>query len=109
MAAEEIAAIGETAAAAATEAAAQPAKSKENTIDVVMIGTAGGGAVEVFASREEAEKRAEYISFFEGSVMDAGSCTVEGTCLIRTSKYLSGDQQEKLTKKIREALLAVDD
>ena len=93
-------------AAAAAEAA--PA-ARENGADVVMIGTAGGGAVEVFASREEAEKRAEYISFFEGSVMDAGSCTVEGTCLIRTSKYLSGDQQEKLTKKIREALLAVDD
>ena len=93
---------------AATAAEAVPA-ARENGADVVMIGTAGGGAVEVFASREEAEKRAEYISFFEGSVMDAGSCTVEGTCLIRTSKYLSGDQQEKLTKKIREALLAVDD
>ena len=93
---------------AAAAAEAVPA-ARENGADVVMIGTAGGGAVEVFASREEAEKRAEYISFFEGSVMDAGSCTVEGTCLIRTSKYLSGDQQEKLTKKIREALLAVDD
>ena len=93
---------------AATAAEAVPA-ARENGADVVMIGTAGGGAVEVFSSREEAEKRAEYISFFQGSVMDAGSCTVEGTCLIRTSKYLSGDQQEKLTKKIREALLAVDD
>lgn len=102
---EAEASSADTAAAAAE---AVPA-AREGTADVVMIGTAGGGAVEVFASREEAEKRAEYISFFEGSVMDAGSCTVEGTCLIRTSKYLSGDQQEKLTKKIREALLAVDD
>lgn len=93
---------------AAAAAEAVPA-AREGAADVVMIGTAGGGAVEVFASREEAEKRAEYISFFEGSVMDAGSCTVEGTCLIRTSKYLSGDQQEKLTKKIRDALLAVED
>ena len=102
---EAEASSADTAAAAAE---AVPA-ARENGADVVMIGTAGGGAVEVFSSREEAEKRAEYISFFEGSVMDAGSCTVEGTCLIRTSKYLSGDQQEKLTKKIREALLAVDD
>lgn len=102
---EAEASSADTAAAAAE---AVPA-AREGTADVVMIGTAGGGAVEVFASREEAEKRAEYISFFEGSVMDAGSCTVEGTCLIRTSKYLSGDQQEKLAKKIREALLAVDD
>ena len=102
---EAEASSADTAAAAAE---AVPA-AREGTADVVMIGTAGGGAVEVFASREEAEKRAEYISFFQGSAMDAGSCTVEGTCLIRTSKYLSGDQQEKLTKKIREALLAVDD
>ena len=102
---EAEASSADTAAAAAE---AVPA-AREGAADVVIIGTAGGGAVEVFASREEAEKRAEYISFFEGSVMDAGSCTVEGTCLIRTSKYLSGDQQEKLTKKIREALLAVDD
>ena len=102
---EAEASSADTAAAAAE---AVPAE-REGAADVVMIGTAGGGAVEVFSSREEAEKRAEYISFFEGSVMDAGSCTVEGTCLIRTSKYLSGDQQEKLTKKIREALLAVDD
>ena len=102
---EAEASSADTAAAAAE---AVPA-AREGAADVVMIGTAGGGAVEVFASREEAEKRAEYISFFEGSVMDAGSCTVEGTCLIRTSKYLSGDQQEKLAKKIREALLAVDD
>ena len=102
---EAEASSADTAAAAAE---AVPA-AREGTADVVMIGTAGGGAVEVFSSREEAEKRAEYISFFQGSVMDAGSCTVEGTCLIRTSKYLSGDQQEKLTKKIREALLAVDD
>ena len=102
---EAEASSADTAAAAAE---AVPAE-REGAADVVMIGTAGGGAVEVFSSREEAEKRAEYISFFQGSVMDAGSCTVEGTCLIRTSKYLSGDQQEKLTKKIREALLAVDD
>ena len=93
---------------AATAAEAVPAK-REGGADVVMIGTAGGGAVEVFASKEEAEERAEYISFFQGSVMDAGSCTVEGTCVIRTSKYLSGDQQEKLTGKIRDALLAVED
>lgn len=107
MAAEEIAAIGETAAAAATEAAAQPAKSKENTIDVVMIGTAGGGAVEVFATEEEAKNRAEYISFFDGSVMEAGPCEVEGTCVIRASKHLGEEEQKKLINEVREALLAV--
>ena len=109
VAAEGIAASGETAAAAATEAAAKPAKSKENTIDVVMIGTAGGGAVEVFATEEEAKNRAEYISFFDGSVMEAGPCEVEGTCVIRASKYLEEEEQKKLIKEVREALLAVEE
>ena len=109
VAAEGIAASGETAAAAATEAAAQPAKPKENTIDVVMIGTAGGGAVEVFATEEEAKNRAEYISFFDGSVMEAGPCEVEGTCVIRASKYLEEQEQKKLIKEVREALLAVEE
>ena len=109
VAAEGIAASGETAAAAATEAAAQPAKPKENTIDVVMIGTAGGGAVEVFATEEEAKNRAEYISFFDGSVMEAGPCEVEGTCVIRASKYLEEEEQKKLIKEVREALLAVEE
>ena len=95
----------------AAQAAAAPGDSpkKNPSIDVVMIGTAGGGAVEIYSSREEAEKRAEYISFFDGSVMDAGACAIEGTCLIRTSKYLDEEGQEKLTQAVREALLTVDE
>ena len=45
----------------------------------------------------------------DGSVMDAGSCAIEGTCLIRTSKYLDEEGQEKLTRAVREALLTVDE
>ena len=95
--------------AAEAAAAGEAAPKKKSSIDVVMIGTAGGGAVEIYSSREEAEKRAEFISFFEGSVMDAGSCAIEGTCLIRTSKYLDEEGQEKLTRAVREALLTVDE
>ena len=95
--------------AAEAAAAGEAAPKKKSSIDVVMIGTAGGGAVESYSSREEAEKRAEFISFFEGSVMDAGSCAIEGTCLIRTSKYLDEEGQEKLTRAVREALLTVDE
>lgn len=109
------ASAGATEAAAAGTTAEETAASgpeedkKENAIDVVMIGTAGGGAVEIFATREDAEKRAEYINFFAGSVMDGGACDVEGTCVIRTSKYLDEEQQKKLTKEIRKALLTVDE
>lgn len=95
--------------AAEAAAAGEDSPKKNPSIDVVMIGTAGGGAVEIYSSREEAEKRAEYISFFDGSVMDAGSCAIEGTCLIRTSKYLDEEGQEKLTKAVRDALLTVDE
>ena len=95
--------------AAEAAAAGEDNNKKNPSIDVVMIGTAGGGAVEIYSSREEAEKRAEYISFFDGSVMDAGSCAIEGTCLIRTSKYLDEEGQEKLTRAVREALLTVDE
>lgn len=112
---EETAGTGETAAAeesataGETAAAAGPETAKEKNIDVVMIGTAGGGAVEIFAAEEEAKKRAEYISFFEGSVMDGGPCQVEGTCVIRASKHLKEEEQQLLIKEVREALLAVDE
>lgn len=98
----------QTAAAAETAAVAEPGNQKDKTIDVVMIGTAGGGAVEIFATREEAEKRAEYISFFDGSVMDAGACRVEGTCVIRASRHLQEQEQQKLIGEVRQALLAVE-
>ena len=100
----ERAATGET-AAAADAAGGEPLKDNP---DAIMIGTAGGGAVEIFSSREDAEARMEYLAFFDGSVMAAGSYDIEGTCVIRTSKYLSEEQQKELTKKIREALLEVD-
>ena len=56
----EAALEAESAARAAAEAAAagEAAPKKKSSIDVVMIGTAGGGAVEIYSSREEAEKRA---------------------------------------------------
>ena len=92
---------GDTAAKAAEEA-------PKEKIDVVMIGTAGGGAVEVFASKKDAKERIEYLEFFDGSVMAAGSYDLEGTCVIRTSKHLSEEDQKKLTKAVREALLEVD-
>ena len=107
---------GESAStAAAAEETAAPenpsgtAAVKENNIDVVMIGTAGGGAVEVFATEEEAKNRAEYIAFFDGSVMEAGPCLVEGTCVIRASRHLEAEDQQKLLREVRDALLSVEE
>lgn len=100
----------ETAAAFRTETSKMTAAPADEgpDIDVVMIGTAGGGAVEIYTSADDANARDEYLAFFEGSVMDPGAHTVEGTCVIRTSKYLEEEEQEQLTEKVRQALLAVE-
>lgn len=111
----EAASAEAAATAAAAEETAAPenpsgtAAEKENNIDVVMIGTAGGGAVEVFATEEEAKNRAEYIAFFDGSVMEAGPCLVEGTCVIRASRHLEAEDQQKLLREVRDALLSVEE
>ena len=111
----EAASAEAAATAAAAEETAAPenpsgtAAVKENNIDVVMIGTAGGGAVEVFATEEEAKNRAEYIAFFDGSVMEAGPCLVEGTCVIRASRHLEAEDQQKLLREVRDALLSVEE
>ena len=79
---------------------------KDNVIDV---GTDGGGAIEIFATAEEAKVRDTYLAGFDGmGAFSSGSHYVEGTCIIRTSNYLSGTQQKDLTSKITEALITVD-
>lgn len=100
--------------AAASETAEPSAGEKkdekpEEWIDVVMIGTVGGGAVEIFPTEEDAQARIEYLRFFEGSLMDPGAFDVEKTCVIRASKYLETTQQKELIEKIREELLATEE
>lgn len=102
----ENAAASETAASETSEEKEQ--KPKE-VIDVVMIGTVGGGAVEIFPTEEDAQARIEYLRFFEGSLMDPGAFDVEKTCVIRASKYLDAVEQKELIEKIREELLATDE
>ena len=102
----ENAAVSETAASEISEEKEQ--KPKE-VIDVVMIGTVGGGAVEIFPTEEDAQARIEYLRFFEGSLMDPGAFDVEKTCVIRASKYLDAVEQKELIEKIREELLATDE
>lgn len=102
----ENAAASETAVSEISEEKEQ--KPKE-VIDVVMIGTVGGGAVEIFPTEEDAQARIEYLRFFEGSLMDPGAFDVEKTCVIRASKYLDAVEQKELIEKIREELLATDE
>lgn len=76
--------------------------------DVIEIGTAGGGAIEIFQTAEEAEARNQYLAGFDGAgFLSPGSHQVEGTLVVRTSDNLTATQQNELTEKIVAALIDV--
>lgn len=76
--------------------------------DSLAKGTDGGGCIEVYKTKKDAEKRDTYLSAFDGaSMLNPGSHQVVGTVLIRTSRYLKATQQQTLTKTIASALTAL--
>lgn len=72
-------------------------------------GTDAGGAIEVYANEEDAQKRDEYLATFDGSVLASGSHKVVGTTLIRTSDELSASKQKELENKIISAFSKLQD
>ena len=76
--------------------------------DVISMGTVGGGAIEIFATVEEANARNEYLSQYDNTSMDPGSHVVIGTIVIRTSSKLSDADQATLEAEIIEALTWLD-
>lgn len=70
--------------------------------------TTAGGAVETYATEEDAQSRNSYLGGFDGSILASGSHTVLGTMLIRTSNDLKASQQETLTNAIVEAMTALE-
>lgn len=77
---------------------------KDNVID---IGTDGGGAIEIYTTKEEATSRSDYLGTFDSTGFASGSHYVYGTIVIRTSNYLTGTQQKELTQKILNELIKV--
>ena len=73
--------------------------------DIVHKGNDVGGNIEVYKTKEDAEKRNTYISAFDGTALNPGSHYVYGTILIRTSHHLTGAQQKELTEKIYNKLI----
>ena len=76
--------------------------------EVIDKGTEGGGAVEVYATEEEADKRNAYLAAFDGGILSGGSHNVCGTCVIRTSNKLTATQQKETEAAIIEALTRLD-
>lgn len=74
--------------------------------DIVDKGTECGGAIEVYASEEDAEKGDSYLASFDGAgMLNSGSHKVLGTIVIRTSTKLTATQQNEFTNNITNKLL----
>ncbi len=71
---------------------------------VVDKGTDCGGAIEIYASLEEAEARCEYLAGFDGTILYSGSYAIVGTNVIRTSYILSNERQWEITSEITKKL-----
>lgn len=77
-----------------------PAEYRSGT-DPIDDGTTGGGQVEVYATKEDAIKRNDYLAGFDGAgFLNPGSHTVIGTLVVRTSDELTASQQRDLEAKI---------
>ena len=74
---------------------------------IVEKGTDAGGAIEVYATVEEALARCDYLSGFDGTILYSGSYAIVGTIVIRTSYKLDNSQQMALTRAITRALTAI--
>ena len=75
---------------------------------IIEKGTDGGGQIEVYRTEEDAIRRRDYLSAFDGSMFASGSHTVIGTVLIRTSNNLTASQQKQLEADIIAALTNLD-
>lgn len=75
--------------------------------DVIAKGTDAGGAIEIYACIEDAEKRAEYLSQFDDTILYTGSYAVIGTMVVRTSYLLEYSDQIKITNDITKVLISM--
>lgn len=76
--------------------------------DPVAKGTDGGGAVEVYASLEDAMARCEYLSEFDNTILYTGSYAIVGTTVIRISYRYTDEEQYELTDRITQAFTTLD-
>lgn len=75
---------------------------------IIEKGTECGGSVEVYATVEDAQKRNDYLTTFDGSVVSSGSHAVIGTVIVRTSDKLTASQQKELESNIIAALISLE-
>lgn len=67
-------------------------------------GTDAGGSIEVYQNVEDAKRRNEYLSTFDGTVVSAGKHAVLGTMVVRASSELTASKQNKFMDELVAAL-----
>lgn len=75
--------------------------------DLIDKGTDAGGSIEVYPTEENAYRRNDYLSGFDGSALSSGSHTVIGTLVVRTSDKLTATQQKELEKDLIKVLTSL--
>lgn len=81
---------------------------KPGQYDVISMGTVGGGAIEIYATVEDAASRNAYLSSYDNTTLHPGSHLVLGTMVVRTSSKLSHEQQNELVNQIISVLTELD-
>lgn len=72
-------------------------------------GTESGGSIEVYKTVEDAKKRNEYLSSFDGTgILSPGAHSILGTIVIRISDKLTATQQKDLESQIINQLLTLE-
>lgn len=76
---------------------------------IVDKGTDAGGAIEIYETLEDAQKRVDYLRDFDNTMLYSGSYAIVGTMVVRISYILTGEQQLEMTDKIVKAFTAIEE
>lgn len=72
--------------------------------DICDQGTVAGGQIEVYANKEDAQKRADYLGAFNGGILSSGDSSAFGTSVFRISDEMTATQMKDLQEKVINAL-----
>lgn len=73
--------------------------NNEVSSDSCKKGARGGGSIEIYANENDAKKRNDYLSTFDGSIL-ADYHQIKGSIIVRISNELTASEQNKLYEKI---------
>lgn len=75
---------------------------------IIDVGTDCGGCIEIFSSVEDAKRRDDYLSAFDGTIFAPGLHSVVGTLVVRVSERLSASVQSEFEEDIVKGLARLD-